>query len=411
MSNQIKVNRWLVFASAWIIIFMLSSVAIFSVFSAPMTEMYGWSKSQFTLAYSMYTIIFAIVAIFAGVVTDKRGSKSLMYIGGVLFGIGWFTTGMVHNLTQLYIAYSLIAGAGAGMMYNSALATALRWFPDKGGKISGLLLSSAAIGPFILSPISNYLIEHYGVLASFKILGVVYAVAILAVGWMLNTAPAGYKPKGWEPPAPSAKQAAAGVKDYNWRQMLATPSFYILLLTLVCASTAGTMMVSSASVISQEQVHLTATMAALIVSISTLANFVGRLSFGVIYDKLGDYKALLVSLVLTIAALIMISMATNTAFFIICIILLGFAFGGLLVVFPPMTSRSFGARNLGLNYAIVFLGYAGGSYVGPKIASYYRDTTGSFTTAYIVSAVLTAIGIVLVGVLLYLNKRSEAGRG
>ncbi|MET3322446.1 UNVERIFIED_ORG: OFA family oxalate/formate antiporter-like MFS transporter [Peribacillus simplex] len=96
-------------------------------------------------------------------------------------------------------------------------------------------------------------------------------------------------------------------------------------------------------------------------SISTLSNFVGRLSFGVIYDKFGSYIALLINLIMTISALLLMTVATNMPFFIFCIIMLGFSFGGLLVVCPPLTSQSFSPKNLGMNYAIVFLGYSGGA--------------------------------------------------
>ncbi|MBP3039971.1 OFA family MFS transporter [Bacillaceae bacterium Marseille-Q3522] len=405
MVSQIKTNRWFVFVSAWIIIFFVASVAVFSVFSAPMTKMFGWSSSDFTLAYSYYMLIFSVVAIFAGRISDKFGAKKLMYVGGVLFGLGWFLTGYAQNLTHLYLAFGLCAGGGAGSIYNSALSTALKWFPDKGGKISGLLLSSAAIGPFIISPISNFFIEQYGVLNAFKILGILFMVAICAVAWLMDSAPANYRLEGWKP---SEKQPNNMTnKDYEWKEMLATPLFYLLLLTLVCASIAGTMMVSSASVIAQEQVGLTAAVGAVVVSASTFANLVGRLCYGAIYDKIGDFKTLLLSLFMTIAALLLISIAKTMIFFIICIIFLGMAFGGLLVVFPPITRKSFGVKNLGINYAIVFLGYGGGSYVGPKIASYYRETTGTFTTAYILAAVLTGIGVALVGFIMYMEKKGK----
>lgn len=175
MSKSKKVpNRWFIFTSAWIIIFLVASIAIFSVFSEPMTKLHGWSSADYNLAYSLYTLIFAIVAIFAGMITDRYGVKWLMYIGGLLFGLGWFLTASVTTIPMLYVTFSLIAGSGAGMMYNSALVTAMRWFPDKGGKISGLLLSSAAIGPFILSPIAAMIIERFGVLVSFRILGIVF---------------------------------------------------------------------------------------------------------------------------------------------------------------------------------------------------------------------------------------------
>ncbi|WP_433958649.1 hypothetical protein [Cytobacillus horneckiae] len=54
---------------------------------------------------------------------------------------------------------------------------------------------------------------------------------------------------------------------------------------------------------------------------------------------------------------------------------------------------------------IVFLGYSGGAFVGQRIASYFKETTGSFTTAYVSAAALTAIGIALVGLILYINRR------
>ncbi|WP_160035357.1 L-lactate MFS transporter [Paenibacillus sp. An7] len=408
MTNQTKTtNRWFVFMSAYVIIFLVASIAIFSVFSEPMTTLHGWSISDYSLAYSLYTLIFAITAIFAGRITDKYGAKLLMYIGGFLFGLGWFLTGYVSTIPMLYVTFSLIAGSGAGLMYNSALVTAMRWFPDKGGKISGLLLSSAAIGPFIMSPVTARIIENFGVLNAYRILGVVFTVCIFAVGWLLNTAPNHFIPKGWVPPVQSEGKENTAEIDLNWQQMLKSPLFYLLFFTLVFASTAGTMLVSSASLIAQDQIGLTATAAAVVVSISTLSNFAGRLSFGVIYDKFGSYIALLFNLVLTITALVLMTVAASYAFFIFCIIILGFSFGGLLVVFPPLTKQTFGSNHFGMNYAIVFLGYSGGAFVGPRIAAYFKETTGSFTTAYISAAALTAFGIILVGFILFMNKRKN----
>jgi len=396
-------NRWLIFSAAWLIIFLVASIAIFSVFSEPMTSLHGWSPSDYSLAYSLYTLIFAIVAIFAGIIVDKYGARPLMYVGGFLFGLGWFLTGSVTTIPMLYVTFSLIAGTGAGMMYNSALVTAMRWFPDKGGKVSGFLLSSAAIGPFLLSPFSAWLIEQVGVTSAFRILGIIFAVGIFAVGWLMKSAPKGYQPPGYTPPQQTS--GSTNIINLNWKEMLCSPIFYLLFLTLVFASTAGTMLVSSASVIAQVQVGMTAAAGAIIVSVSTLSNFVGRLSFGFIYDRFGSYASLSLNLIMTIAALLLMTMASNTVFFTICIILLGFAFGGLLVVFPPLTKTTFGDKNFGMNYAIVFLGYSGGAFVGPRIATYFQETTGSFTTAYVIAAILGGIGLALVALILYLNRR------
>ncbi|TWH47639.1 OFA family MFS transporter [Sporomusa sp. KB1] len=408
--NEHTTNRWRVFASGWLILFMLGAVAIFSVLAKPMVALRGWSMTDLSLAYSIYTFCFAICGIFSGRAVDLYGAKKSMYLGAFLFGGGWFFTGMCESLTQLYFVYGVIAGGGGGIMYNPVIAATLRWFPDKRGKISGMLLASASIGPFILAPLASIALEKAGVTGTFELLGSLFFITIIAVGWMMDSAPANYKPKGWNPVSSTANTTPNkdDNKDYEWKDMLSTPLFYMLLAVFICASTAGAMMVNSTAVIAQTQISVAATVGALAVSISTMTNFIGRLFFGAIYDKIGGFKSLLLSLAMTCVALILIGSAKSMPLFITCVIILGFAFGGLLVAFPPITGKYFGTKNLGVNYGIMFLGYSGGCFVGPRLSSYFFDTTGSFAMAYISAAGLAVLGAILVGIIMLTQKRQES---
>lgn len=403
MTTQ-QINRWRVFGAGWVINFFVSAAAIFSVVSKPMTQLRGWSMTDFSLAFSVYTLFLAIFGIFSGRIADSYGAKKNMYVGAVLFGAGWFLTGRCETLTQLYLVYGVLAGSGGGIIYNAVIATTLRWFPDKRGKVSGMLLASAAIGPFTLAPMAAVILQQVGIVHTFEILGALFFIAISAVGWMMDSAPVGYRPAGWNP-TPTEVSAASG-SDFEWKEMVSAPLFYLLLLIFICASTAGTMMINSTSVIAQTQIGVAATVGALAVSVSTLSNFIGRLSFGAIYDKVGGFKALLLSLGMTIVALLLLGAAKTMPLFLACVVLLGFAFGGLLVVFPPITGKYFGIKNLGVNYGIMFLGYAGGSFVGPRISSYFMDTTGSFALAYKSAAALAALGVVLI-ILIMLKSESK----
>lgn len=402
-----KFNRWRVFAGGWIINFFVSAAAIFSVLSKPMTKLHGWSMTDFSLAFSVYTLCLAILGIFSGRIADKYGAKRIMYVGALLYSAGWFFTGRCETLTQLYLVYGVIAGSGGGIIYNAVIATTLRWFPDKKGKASGLLLAAAAIGPFTLAPFSAVVLEKVGVVSTFQVLGAIFLIAICAVGWMMDSAPANYKPEGWNPTNTTVNTVSD--KDYEWNEMLATPLFYTLLVIFICASTAGTMMINSTSVIAQNQIGVAATVGALAISVSTMLNFIGRLSFGVIFDKIGGFKSLLLSLAVTIIALILIGTAKALPMFLVCVIMLGFSFGGLLVLFPPITSKYFGTKNLGVNYGIMFLGYAGGSFVGPRLSSYFLDTTGTFSAAYISAAALAAFGAILT-IIMMINEKKKVSQ-
>ncbi|HWQ07797.1 MAG TPA: OFA family MFS transporter, partial [Holophaga sp.] len=383
-------NRWLVFSAGFIINFFVSAAAIFSVVAKPMTQLRGWSMTEFSLAFSVYTLFLAVFSIFSGRVVDAFGARINMYVGAVLFGAGWAFTGRCTTLTQLYLVYGVLAGTGGGIIYNSVIVTVLRWFPDRRGKASGMLLAAAAIGPFTLAPLASVIMGRVGVVATFAVLGTLFFVAISGVGWLMASAPVGYQPEGWNP-SPAQAGAASG-RDRTWRAMLASPLFWSLLAIFVCACTAGTMMINSISLIAQKQMGVAATAGALAVSVSTALNFVGRLSFGAIYDRIGGFKAVLVSLALTIVALLALMTAQSMALFLACVVLLGFAFGGMLVIYPPITGKYFGIKNLGVNYGIMFLGYAGAAFVGPRIASHFYDTTGSFRLSYLAAAAVTALG-------------------
>ncbi|RYL89280.1 OFA family MFS transporter [Sporolactobacillus sp. THM19-2] len=397
-------HRWSVFSSAWVLILIISSIAMYSVFSEPLTQLRGWSLGSFNLAYSIYTLIQAVTAIFAGMYMHKHGTKKMMYVGGFTIAAGWFLTSFASSIPAFYITFGIVAGAGSGILYNPSLVTALKWFPEQSGRISGLLLSSAAIGPFLFSPVAAKVIELFGVLNAFRIFGVSFLILAWAVAWKLDSAPEGYRPPGFRP-SKSSSQTKPKKININWKVMVSSPLFYLLLVTMIVASTAGTMLVSSVSVIAQQQIGLTASLGAIIVSVSTLSNFIGRLSFGVLFEKMGAFGSLVFDLLITISALLLIAFADTLAVFVVCIVLLGFSFGGVLVLFPPLTGQLFGLKYLEINYAIVFLGYAGGAFVGPRIAAYFSETAGSFIPAYFVAAALSAIGLILVGLLALMARK------
>ena len=293
---------------------------------------------------------------------------------------------MLHPF--LYIAYGVIAGAGAGTIYPACLPTALKWFPDKSGSISGLVQAGAACGPFIMSPIAQMLIDNFGAPMACKIIGVG------AVAWMIVPCPDGWTPKGWVPSAQQSKELHT--KDYNIPQMVKTPIFWVLLVMFIFANAAGTMMVSATSPIAQTQIGLSAMDAALCVSLMTLFNMFGRLSFGVIYDKLKGRSSLILVLILNGISMLMLTVAHSFAYFVACIALVGFSFGGLLVVFAPMVKTIFGSKYYNRNYGLIFIGYGIGAFVGPKISASFFDVTGSYVMGFIGSAILAAVAVLLV---------------
>ena len=142
----------------------------------------------------------------------------------------------------------------------------------------------------------------------------------------------------------------------------------------------------------------TVALGGVVVSVNTCANLVGRLSFGQIIDKLGAYKSLLISLVVTIVALVIMSMSFTQSMFFVALALLGFGFGALLVIYPPLTGGAFDTSNIGVNYGIMFLGYAASTWINqPITAVLYHAEAGSaaYQQSFYSAIVIAAIAVVL----------------
>lgn len=387
-------NRILIFSAAFIIIFCCSASAAFSVFAKPLQVATGGDASQVAFTLTIYQFFMALFGILSGKIVDKSGPKMLMIVGGIVFGLGWALTAFASSIPMLYITTGFIAGAGNGLLYNPSLNTALKWFPEKRGTMSGILLGAASLGPLALAKVGAILCENFGT-QGFLYIGIAYVVLVELVAWLMAAPEAGWTPKNWTP----AQQAASFVEDVTPGAMVKTSTFWIMLVLFSLACTAGIMMIGSLSTIAQTQLSMDPIEASNMVVINCLANLGGRLIIGKLCDKIGNAKTLALVLVATIVGLGGLFIAKDsTVMFIVFLILLGAAFGGVLVVYPPLTASQFGMKNQGINYGIMFFGYAIGSLFGPQIAANFVDATAgalAYSNVYLVAICVAVVGLVL----------------
>lgn len=379
-------HRRLIFTAAFIIIFCCSASAAFSVFADTLVKATSATASQVALTLTLYQFFMAAFGIISGRVIDHASPKRLMYVGGFIFGLGWFLGAFAHNIWFLYFAIGLLAGSGNGLLYNPALLTTLKWFPEKRGTISGLLLGAASLGPLVLAKVGAWLCATMGVNGLMPI-GAAYLILIWLVGWLMAS-----------PTAPASTTATPVTTGKSPKEMMGSLNFWLLLLLFAIACTAGIMLIGSLSSIAQIQLQLTPIVAANFVVVNTLANFFGRMITGRAVDKLGETRTLLVILTLTIIGLAGLRFATSIAMFTIFLIILGTSFGGVLVVFPTLTGKTFGQKFSGTNYGIMFFGYAIGALIGPQIATLSMNQAAG-TQAYN-GSYLVAIGMAVIGILI-----------
>ncbi len=395
MNEKYPMNRGMLFVGAYVGILLAANNATFSIISRGLSQANGWELNDLTFAYPLNLLVLCIVGIFAGIYSDQKGTRKLMFYGGILGTLGWIMTGWSVNPVMFYCSFGILCGVAEGFLYTPILTQTLKWFPGKRGVMSGVLLSAAALGPFLMSPI----FQKGGSTLGFPMTLTAFGCCFFIVGLVFSR----YQPGIAEMQQAESNNPAVEMTDFHPREMVHTLAFYVLLLLLMALSCSGNMMTGTLYTIAIEQVHMPAAQAAWMVSLSTLSNLAGRLSYGRINDKIGPYKSLTLSILCTVGALSLLctGAAGKTMVFCACIAVIGFSFAGPLVIFPSVTQQFFGSHYFGVNYGIVFLGYSIAAFIGPRIALSLFSHTGSFESAYRISAAITIAG----GGLLFLLKQ------
>ena len=367
------------------------------------------SQAQLALAFTICSGVAPIPMIAgSGLQKTLKGPRNVVWLGGILFSAGLIATSFIHSLSMLYVTYGLLAGFGIAFAYGITIGNTVKFFPDKSGLIAGISTAAYGAGSIIFPPIMQALISQYGVMPTFRILGIGYGVVIIISAWFIKEPPEGWLPDGYVPPV---KKGGGSQEQKNWKQMLADIRFYLMIIVFIIFATGGLMVVSQGSPMSQAIGGADAATAAVIVSVIAGGNTGGRIIWGWVSDKIGRYPALFIMAAIVTASGLILSMLTESgslAAFVIFATLIAMCYGGTMGVYPALTADAFGMKNNGVNYGIMFIGFALGGYIGPILANNLFDSTGSYQMPLMAVGIMGAAAIVLLFVLKAVNKSEKA---
>ncbi|HUL59092.1 MAG TPA: OFA family MFS transporter [Anaeromyxobacteraceae bacterium] len=395
---------WIVTLAGMCLNLALGILYAWSVFSKQLVEVvekggYGWTKTQATLPYTIAIACFALMMIPAGRLQDRLGPRLVASAGGVLTGLGLVVASFATPGFALpaLVGFGLLGGMGFGLGYAAATPAAVKWFPpEKKGLITGLVVAGFGIAPVYIAPLSKHLIASYGVAMSFRILGLAFLVTATACAQFIRNPAA---PVNVAKPGAAAKP---GVVDRTWREAIRTPTFWMLWVQYVCAATAGLMIIGHIAKIVAVQSGNAIQTGFLFVAMLAIFNASGRIIAGVISDYIG--RVITIGLVSILQATVMMFFSSFSTFggFVIGAAVVGFSYGSCLSLFPATAADSWGTKNLGLNYGILFTAWGVGGVIGPMLAGKIADATGSYEGAYHFSAALQTLAFLL-AMLSYVN--------
>jgi OFA family oxalate/formate antiporter-like MFS transporter len=400
MENQVKNKGWTVTFSGTGINLALGVLYAWSVVQAAITKEvsagnWDWESTSIRDPYSVALVVFAFAMVPAGRMLDKWGPRLTSSIGGLLVGAGFIIASMSSSYWAWIIGFGVLAGTGIGMSYASATPAAVKWFPAKRtGLVTGLVVGGFGLASAYIAPLATFMQNTLGITQTMLYLGITFLIVVVVLSQLLISPPAGYVPG--DTPAPKNETAATAgpaKADWTWKEMMATPTFWLLWLTFAIGAGAGLMVIGAAAKMAKLSLG---DMAWLAVTVLAIGNASGRVIAGILSDKIGR-KASLTLFMMFQAALIFgfIFLPKDSAMVVVLVAtFIGFNYGTNLTLFPSATKDLYGSKNLGLNYGIVFTAWGVGGAILSRISIYLEESSGSWDNSCIMAGSLLVFGAI-----------------
>jgi len=375
-------NRWVVALMGTLLQLCLGTVYAWSFFQSLLVKSYRWSYTDTAWAFSLVILSLGIAAAWAGVNLPRIGPRKLAMAGGVLFSLSYVLGGLalhVGSIPLFYLGYSVVGGIGIGLGYVTPVSTVAKWFPDKRGLVTGVVVMGFGVGAFVMSKVLAPLLlgaTKGDLVPVFMSLGVFFGIVLLPVTWVLQNPPA-------EPSASSAAGRATPAEDEPpTRAYVLSSQFLIMWLVFFCNIAAGISVISFQSPLLQEIWGLSdpgiepaalASYGATLIAVSSLFNGLGRLLWGTISDRIGRVESFRLMLATQMIVFGVLMTERNPWIFsaLVCYILL--CFGGGFGTMPSFVMDVFGSKRMSVMYGAMLTAWSAAGVAGPLLVASLKD--------------------------------------
>lgn len=387
-------NRWIYAAFGVAALLLVGFIYAWSVFAKSIQASFpGWSAAQLSLTFTITIIMFCLGSLLSGFIMKKVKPQFILIVSAIFFMGGFLLSASAQSLPVLYMGFGVMGGISAGLTYNAVLSSISAWFPDKQGLISGILLMGFGLSSFISGKIFAYMAPADGSdiwRTTFRIFAVVICIILIICSFFIC------RPKNSE--KSTAITSNATTLEVSPKQMIRMRTFWLIYFWAVVVTAAGLILLSQASgIAAQVGPNISNNMIATVVGLISITNGLGRIFFGMLYDKKGHKLTMIGVIIIFIVSCLFLYLAlryVNFMFIIIGFIAGGFAYGGVPTANSAITSDFFGKANYPINFPLISTNMIIASF-SSTIAGKLFDTTHSYASTIFMMLIVTLIGLVL----------------
>lgn len=372
---------WRVALSGSVINFLVGINYTWSIFATGLVEQKGWSYSQAALPYSLFLFCYAFCMVFAGRAQDFFGPRPVISMGSIFAGGGFISCALFLNYPSIAtILWGLPLGMGLACCFASTTPAAMKWFPiEKKGTIAGMVVTSTGLAALIMSPLIFYLVRK-GIVETLFLCGLALAAGIFIFAQFIDNPPLKIRDLRHWPVKQCRFTALSNPLLYHYWFM-----FFL---------TTGSGVTIAAHLDNIMRVQAGYKWGYIAVALYALANAAGRIIGGLLFDRLGNNKAMAVNFCFMAIMLVLSALSKSPFFLISAIFGLILCYGGLYSIFPAALVKFFGESDFGLNYGIVFTGL-GAAGIFPYLGGLIFERQGHYLSVYALLLATTLLAILV----------------
>lgn len=394
--------RWVIVAAGG----LLSCVAIGGMFSLPVflqpvSQATGWSVAGISTAMTIGFLAMALGSMLWGNLSDRFGPRIVVLSGTVILTAGLALASQATSLLMFQILFGLLVGGGTAAIFAPMMAAVTGWFDTHRSLAVSLVSAGMGVAPMTMSPLAGWLVTTYDWRTSMLLIAILAAVLMLPAALLVR------RPPALENPAPQdAQSGGTGEGGITLGQVLRSPAFLILLATnfFCCATHAGPIFHTVSYAVT---CGIPLLLAVSIYSVEGLAGLAGRIGFGLMGDRFGAKRVLVLGLLVQAFAALGFLVARDLGTFYAVAALFGFIYAGVMPLYAVIARENFPLQMMGTIIGGIAMAGSLGMSTGPLVGGLIFDIFDSYRWLYI-GAWAMGLGAVLIALTFRPLRRQEA---
>lgn len=368
--------RWVIVAAGG----LLGCVAIGGMFSLPVllqpiARDTGWSVAGVSSAMTIGFLAMAFASMIWGTLSDRIGPRPVVLTGSIVIAASLALASRATSLIEFQLLFGLLVGAATAAIFAPLMACVTGWFDTHRSLAVSLVSAGMGMAPMTMSPLVAWLVSSYDWRTTMQILAAVVAAIMIPVALLVR-----------RPPALAGGAAASGdagpQSEMSLAQAVRSPQFIILLATnFFCCATHSGPIIHTVSYAISCGIPLLAAVS--IYSVEGLAGLGGRIAFGLLGDRFGAKRVLVLGLLVqAFGALAYVFVHELAAFYAVAA-LFGFIYAGVMPLYAVLARENFPLKMMGTVIGGTAMAGSLGMATGPIAGGLIYDTFASYAWLYI----------------------------